>query len=133
MEKIIISLFFICSAPTFSVKADVLAEYSENYNECLSVANGEHPKIIDCLESEKSIARETESRLLSKMYDDVQTRLISRIKKMEPEWTLHIKEKCSVFVDFGGQRGELLRSDCEVKEELGRLKYIRNILDQSEI
>ncbi len=134
IKKTIVTLGLASALLTAQINANESGEYSSNYEECLRIAGGEHPKMIDCLKDEKNLTRQVELELLGSTYtDETQARVISRFKEIEPTWELYVKEKCSIHMELGGQRGELLSNDCALTEELKRLKFMRVVLAQSEI
>ena len=122
------------SAAPFALQIDRNNLYSPAYTKCLDNAKGEHPSVMSCIEDEKILLRKMSlERLHDDIHDDEQTKLALKIKNMDSMWALFVREKCTVILELGGQRGEMLKGDCEVREEIERLRYISEIFTESEI
>lgn len=122
--------FFIASA----VQAEEFGGYSENYESCIASANGEHPSMINCIEHEIELNERAINIMLNTTTgDEIQIKILVSIRKTEPTWAKYIVEKCTIYLELGGQRGELLQKNCEADATIERSKYIKDLLVASEI
>jgi uncharacterized protein YecT (DUF1311 family) len=118
---------------TIRVHAEEL-NYSATYQECIASANGEHPSMINCLDQERDrIDTEIQTTLSSSKYDSFQLEILEEIKKTNSLWAQYTEQTCSIYIHLGGQRAELLQTNCIVDATIKRLKYIQDLLAAASI
>lgn len=100
----------------------LLLEQKAIANDCHN-ATTSHPEIISCMQQDvakseyalkKLIAENGSTYEISMEYYEYQRR--------------SIVEKCRLYLNAGGQRSEILETQCEVDETQGLLRFIRSYM-----
>jgi len=60
-------------------------------------------------------------------------RMAAQMRSQEELWQNFVASKCDVYLDIGGQRGELLAQNCKLDEAKRRKAYVKDVLAAAEI
>lgn len=115
-------------------KIDSRGEPQEKeYTACITNAQGVTPEIISCTQNEIERYKNNIANQIDASAEDELTgvlkKLVSRNSRL---WLAYIEEKCAVYDEFEGQRGELLKVNCLLDEFIRRDTFIRILMSESE-
>lgn len=99
------------------------------YDACIQEADGVHPAILECMSSETESINQATNRLLSTHYSDgTKDAAARKLHTQQHAWDAFILLKCSIYLDLGGQRGELLEENCRLDETRRHKSYVADVL-----
>jgi hypothetical protein len=125
MEKIIFIMIFY-SANSFA--------FNQEYNECINVANGVVPEILECIDKENStIEKSTNEYIMKKFNTEDYSIYKENLIEIENKKNIFFQEKCNIYLLDGSQNGQILNKQCLLDESLNFNKYIENLYDMLEV
>lgn len=109
-------------------------EASQEYFDCIDEAKAIHPKIVSCVQSEIGRQKKNmEIKISAASKDPSMRELIASIAESDQLWVVYVKKLCDMYIQLGGQRGELLSESCVLNEMAHRKLFVKNILDEAGI
>ena len=106
---------------------------SAPYRTCIERAQGAHPEIMECMSRAYEAQVKDVAELLSPRERGETDRMAAQMRSQEELWQNFVASKCDVYLDIGGQRGELLAQNCKLDEAKRRKAYVKDVLAAAEI
>ena len=109
-------------------------EVPQEYFDCIDEAKAIHQKIVSCVQSEIGRQKKSmEANINAASKDPSMRELAASIAESSHLWMSYVKKVCEIYIQLGGQRGELLSENCTLKEVVYRRLFVENILDEAGI
>lgn len=105
---------------------------SQEYSECIDKAKGVHSEMVYCVRNEVGRHNKNIASSIAEAGKDLSVAdLASSINQGARLWGEYVKESCGLYSELGGQRGELLRENCILKEIMQREFFIVDIIKEA--
>lgn len=107
---------------------------STEYSECIGSAQLTHPEMIGCMQDEIDRHKDHIGIAIARNAgDDSLSELILSIERSSGAFNVYVNELCDAYHALGGQRGEILRVNCLLKEVIHREVFIQQIMNEAQI
>ena len=128
-----ISCLFVGFANSTELHAS-LSEVFQEYSDCVDEAKAIHPKIVSCVHSEIGRQKQSmETNINAASKEPSMRELTASITENNQLWMPYVKRLCDIYIQLGGQRGELLSENCILNETIHRKLFVENILEEASI
>ena len=134
MRLVVFVMFFFLGVRAESYASESEGHESKEYLECIGSAQLTHPEMIGCTQAEiEKHENHIRSAIERNAADDSLGGLIESIGKSSSYFNVYINELCDAYQMLEGQRGEVLRVNCLLKEVIRREVFVREIINEAKI
>ena len=132
-----VTVFVMCFS--LIVRAEIYVSESgrhqgREYSECIGSAQLTHPEMIGCVQLEIERHKSHISSAIERNGgDDSLSELIVSIEKSSGAFDVYVNELCDAYHALEGQRAEVLRVSCLLKEVIHREIFVRQIINEAQI